>query len=56
MFTGIIKKTGIVKKIIFNKEEMQIGIKTNLKLSNKEARIIGSVSKRTGNDFQVELV
>ena len=34
MFTGIIKKTGIVKKIIFNKKEMQIGIKRSLKLSN----------------------
>ena len=34
MFTGIIKKTGIVKKIEFNKKEMQIGIKSSLKLSN----------------------
>ena len=36
MFSGIIKKTGIVKKIIFNKKEMQIGIKSSLKLSNKD--------------------
>ena len=36
MFTGIIKNTGIVKKIIFNKKEMQIGIKSGLKLSNKD--------------------
>ena len=36
MFSGIIKKTGIVKKIIFNKKEMQIGIKGSLKLSNKD--------------------
>ena len=33
MFTGVIKKTGIVKKIISNKNEMQIGIKSNLNLS-----------------------
>ena len=33
MFTGIIKKTGIVKKIEFNKKEMQIGIKSSLRLS-----------------------
>ena len=36
MFTGIIKNTGIVKKIIFNKKEMQLGIKSGLKLSNKD--------------------
>ena len=36
MFSGIIKKTGIVKKIISNKKEMQIGIKSDLKLSNKD--------------------
>ena len=36
MFTGIIKKTGIVKKIIFNKTEIQIGIKSDLNLSNKD--------------------
>ena len=36
MFSGIIKKTGIVKKIIFNKKEMRIGIKSSLKLSNKD--------------------
>ena len=36
MFTGIIKKTGIVKKIIFNKKETKIGIKSSLKLSNKD--------------------
>ena len=36
MFTGIIKNTGIVKKIICNKEEMQIGIKSSLKLSKKD--------------------
>ena len=36
MFTGIIKKKGIVKKIICNKKEMQIGIKSSLKLSKKD--------------------
>ena len=36
MFTGIIKNTGIVKKIICNKKEMQIGIKSSLKLSKKD--------------------
>ena len=36
MFTGIIKKTGIVKKIEFNKKEMQIGIKSGLRLSNND--------------------
>ena len=36
MFTGVIKNTGIVKKIICNKKEMQIGIKSSLKLSKKD--------------------
>ena len=36
MFTGIIKKRGIVKKIISNKKEIKIGIKSNLKLTNKD--------------------
>ena len=36
MFTGIIKNTGIIKKIICNKEEMQIGIKSSLKLLKKD--------------------
>ena len=36
MFSGIIKKTGIVNKIIYNKKEIQIGIKSSLKLSNKD--------------------
>ena len=37
MFTGIIKKTGIVNKIIYNKnKETQIGIKSKLKLSRKD--------------------
>ena len=36
MFTGIIKNTGIVKKIICNKKEMKIGIKSSLKLSKKD--------------------
>jgi len=36
MFSGIIKKTGVVKKILFNKREIQIGIKSSLKLSNKD--------------------
>ena len=36
MITGIIKNTGIVKKIICNKKEMQIGIKSSLKLSKKD--------------------
>ena len=36
MFSGIIKKTGIVNKIIHNKNEIQIGIKSSLKLSYKD--------------------
>ena len=36
MFTGIIKQTGIVKKIILNKNETRMGIKTSLKLSNRD--------------------
>ena len=36
MFTGIIKKRGIVKKIISNKKELKIGIKSSLKLTNKD--------------------
>ena len=34
MFTGIIKKRGIVKKIIPNKKEIKIGLKSSLKLTN----------------------
>ena len=36
MFTGIIKKKGIVKKIISNKKEIKIGVKSSLKLTNKD--------------------
>ena len=36
MFTGIIKKTGIVKKIIFKNKDLQIGIKSSLRLSKKD--------------------
>jgi len=36
MFTGIIKNTGVIKKIIFRKKEIQIGIKSKLKLLNKD--------------------
>ena len=36
MFTGIIKRTGIVKKIILNRKEIQIGIKSSLKLSKMD--------------------
>ena len=36
MFSGIIKKTGTVNKIIYNKKDIQIGIKSRLKLSNKD--------------------
>ena len=36
MFSGIIKKTGVVKKIIFKKNEIRIGIKSSLKLLNKD--------------------
>ena len=36
MFSGIIKNTGVVKKILFNKKEMQLGIKSSLKLSKKD--------------------
>ena len=36
MFTGIIKKKGIVKKIIANKKEIKIGVKSSLKLANKD--------------------
>jgi len=36
MFTGIIKKRGIVKKIISDKNEIKIGVKSNLRLTNKD--------------------
>ena len=36
MFSGIIKKTGIVKKITFFKEGAQIAIQTSLRLSKKD--------------------
>ena len=36
MFTGIIKNIGIIKKIINNKSDIRIGIKTKLKLTNKD--------------------
>ena len=36
MFTGLIKKRGIVKKIITNKKEIKIGVKSSLKLTNKD--------------------
>jgi riboflavin synthase len=36
MFTGLIKKRGIVKKIISNKKEIKIGVKSSLKLTNKD--------------------
>ena len=36
MFTGIIKKRGIVKKIISNKKETRIGVRCSLKLTNKD--------------------
>ena len=36
MFSGIIKKTGTVNKIIYNKSDIQIGIKSFLKLTNKD--------------------
>ena len=36
MFTGIIKKNGIVKKIISSKKEIKIGVKTSLKLTSKD--------------------
>ena len=36
MFTGIIKKTGIVKKIFFKNKDLQIGIKSSLKFSKKD--------------------
>tara|TARA_B100001123_G_scaffold11980_1_gene14133 strand:- start:4 stop:588 length:585 start_codon:yes stop_codon:yes gene_type:complete len=36
MFSGIIKKNGIVKKIINRKNGLTIGIKSNLNLTNKE--------------------
>ena len=36
MFSGIIKKTGIVNKIIYNKKEIHMGIKSSLKLSKKD--------------------
>ena len=36
MFTGIIKKNGIVEKIISNKKEIKIGVKSSLKLANKD--------------------
>ena len=36
MFTGIVKKTGIIKKIIFNNKDTRIGIKSSLILSSKD--------------------
>ena len=36
MFTGIIKKRGIVKKIVSSEKEIKIGVKSNLKLTNKD--------------------
>ena len=36
MFTVIIKKNGIIKKIISNKKEIKIGVKSGLKLTNKD--------------------
>jgi len=36
MFTGIIKKRGIVKKIIPIKKEIKIGVKSSLKLNNND--------------------
>ena len=36
MFTGIIKNKGVVKKIISNKKEIKIAIKSSLKLTNKD--------------------
>ena len=36
MFTGIIKKNGIVKKIISNNKEIKIGVKSSLKLTIKD--------------------
>ena len=36
MFTRIIKKNGIVKKIISSKKEIKIGVKTSLKLTSKD--------------------
>ena len=51
MFSGIIKKTGVVKKIIFKKNEIQIGIKSSLKLSNKD---LGSSINCSGVCLTVE--
>ena len=36
MFSGIVKKTGIVKKLEFRKKELQIGIKSALRLTKKD--------------------
>ena len=36
MFTGIIKKTGVVKKILCHKKEMRLGIKSSLKLTRRD--------------------
>ena len=36
MFTGLIKKKGIVKKIIHINKEIKIGVKSSLKLTNKD--------------------
>ena len=53
MFSGIIKKTGIIKKIIPKKNGLQIGIRSNLYLSNKD---IGSSINCSGVCLTLEKI
>ena len=53
MFTGIIKKTGLIKKILFEKNGLSIGIKSNLKLINKD---IGSSINCSGACLTLEKI
>jgi riboflavin synthase len=51
MFNGIIKKTGIIKKITMSRNNCQIEIQSNLKLSKKE---IGSSISCSGTCLTLE--
>ena len=53
MFSGIIKETGVVKKILFDKNGLQIGIKTKLKVSNKD---LGSSINCSGVCLTIEKI
>ena len=51
MFNGIIKKTGVIKKIIFKKNNCDLEIKTKMKFSNNE---IGSSISCSGTCLTLE--